>query len=126
MERYGRISRHAQVDRIERLQNILVNIGFTSIVYEGVDNQNPEHLIQITDTGVIFIVSNSEQKVLVTGYLATVAKLTAVYKGGQNIPRDLKKRVIYNQKKFQYLYKQGLTNSPQYDIISIQRKEIIQ
>lgn len=104
MEQYKRVSGHAQFEREERIVTILTEIGFDRIVYEGVDNQNPTHRIQLTDTGILLLVSNEERPVMITAYLVTVPKLVAIYKGGENIPKDLKKRVIYNQKKFKYLF----------------------
>ena len=95
-----RMSYHASVERIDRLTSLVQRLGFNEIAYETVDSQNPEHIISITDTGIILI-RGRQDGTLVTGYMGTIDKVTAICHG--NVPIVLKRTVVRNCKKYAFL-----------------------
>lgn len=81
-------TKHAVVDREERLVRIATTIGFGEIVAERESN---EKIKSITNTGVIWV--HTKQRVLVTAYVANVNDAYFVFDGRppQNILNTVKK-----------------------------------
>lgn len=102
--RYDIISDHIIKDRFGRFEKIL-EIGYDSVIAEIVDEMNPTRIQHITDTGILFITAERPDGkiILVTGFLITIEKLTAIYKG-KRIPQSLYNTVIKNRRKYSYLY----------------------
>lgn len=81
-------TKHAIVEREERLVRIATTIGFGEIVAERESN---EKIKSITNTGVIWV--HTRQHVLVTAYVANVKDAYFVFDGRppQNILNTVKK-----------------------------------
>ena len=104
--KYDIISTHIRESRLNRISIILEKVGYNGVVAEIVDELNPAHIQCITDTGVLFITAKCPDGkiLLITGFLITIDKLTAIYKG-KRIPPTLYNTVIKNMKKYPELYK---------------------
>lgn len=103
--RYDTISNHIKTERLERFTYLMTEVGYNGIVYEARDEKNLSHMQHITDTGILFLTGkdNKEKIVLVTGFLLTIDKLTAIYKG-EHIPQSLYNTVLRNQVKHKAIY----------------------
>lgn len=103
--KYDVMANHAKDDRWVRLSKIMAEVGYNEIVAEIVDELNPAHIQNITDTGILFITAKCPDGkiILITGFLITIDKLTAIYKG-KRIPPTLYNTVIKNRKKHPKLY----------------------
>lgn len=103
--KYDIISDHVIEERSGRFIKMLKEIGYNGIVAEIVDEMNPAHVQHITDTGILFITAKCPDGkiILVTGFLITIDKLTAIYKG-QRIPQSLYNTVVRNRKKYPKLF----------------------
>jgi hypothetical protein len=87
---------HVAVERANRVQNIIDQIGIGQVVKEKFANGC---YTCITDTGVTLIKSADKLK-LVTMYVTTYKELVAVYNGPKKIPPYLRKKVDHNQSLF--------------------------
>lgn len=87
---------HCKVERAERVQNIVEQIGVGQIIKKSFINNC---YTCITDTGVTIIKTADETKI-VTMYVTTYRELVVVYNGEKKIPPFLKKKVNHNQSKF--------------------------
>ncbi len=85
-------SKHAVVDREERLVRIATTIGFGEIVQSREDHGR---IKSITDTGVIWV--HTKQNVLVTAFVANVNDAYFVFDGKP--PRNLLQTVKKNSQK---------------------------
>lgn len=96
-----KMSHHAKTDRLERLTACLENIGCGEVILE-TTHQNARY--RLTSTGLI-LVYNLTEEVLITGYMATISKCTAMYhsSGYQKVPQAIKKTVVRNQKLYGFL-----------------------
>lgn len=87
---------HAQVERANRIDQIIANIGVGQIVKEvwqaGV-------YICLTDTGIT-IVKDELKKKVITMYVTSFRELVKCYNGVNRIPTYLRKKVDRNQIKF--------------------------
>lgn len=95
------MSYHCKVERNNRVQHIIDEVGLGQIVKEKY-NQYPGRAgtyTCITDTGVT-IVKTEDKLTIVTMYVTTFRELVAVYNGTKKIPPYLKKRVDRNQTKY--------------------------
>ena len=96
----GKLTRHAQVDRMERLVECITHLGVNEIVYERVDTYKPTVKMAITDTGIILVRAVCDDSVI-TGYMATVKQAVALFQG--RMPDALFRRVVHNNKKYSFL-----------------------
>ena len=87
---------HVRIERRDRVQNIINQIGIGQVVKEKYVNGC---YTCITDTGVTLIKSADKLK-LVTMYVTTYKELVAVYNGPKKIPHYLRKKVDHNQSLF--------------------------
>ena len=93
---------HAKVERIDRICACIQHLGVNEIVVEVRGKADPDHLYCITDTGIVLVRSYYDGA-LITAYMGTISKVMALCSG--NVPPALKKRVVYNEKKFKFLLK---------------------
>ena len=97
------MSYHCRVERQDRVQHIINEIGLGQVVREKYQ-RFPEQIsrgqagryICVTDTGITIVKSEDKLKVI-TMYVTTYRELVAVYGGAKNIPSYLHKRVDRNQ-----------------------------
>ena len=87
---------HVRVQRANRVQHIVDEIGIGQVVKERFANGS---YTCITDTGITIIKTADKLKVI-TMYVTTQRELVAVYGGTKKIPSFLRKRVDHNQSKF--------------------------
>ena len=90
------LSYHCAVERGERVQAIINQIGIGQVVKERFTRGC---FTCITDTGITIIKTADKLKV-VTMYVTTYRELVAVYEGAKKIPHYLKKKVDRNQTFF--------------------------
>lgn len=87
---------HVQVERANRVQHIIDEIGMGQVVREKFINNC---YTCITDTGITLIKS-ADKLTLITMYVSTYKELLMVYGGPKKIPPYLRKRVDHNQSKY--------------------------
>lgn len=87
---------HCEVERANRVQNIVEKIGIGQIVKEKFVRNC---FTCITDTGITIVKSADKLKV-VTMYVTTYRELVSIYEGTKKIPPYLKKKVDRNQTFF--------------------------
>lgn len=97
---------HAGVQRANRLQQIINNVGLGQIVKEcytrdfnKIVNGQAGVYICITDTGVTIVKDELKQKII-TMYITTFRELVKCYNGVNHIPNYLRKKVDRNQIKY--------------------------
>lgn len=93
---------HVAVQRADRVQHIINDIGLGQIVKEkyvryGIGEAGK--WICITDTGVTIIKDELKLKVI-TMYVTTQRELVTVFGGAKKIPIFLKKKVAHNESKY--------------------------
>lgn len=100
------MSYHCKVQRKNRVQEIIDNIGLGQVVrekythtMEQIAANKPGTYTQITDTGITLIVTE-DKKTIITMYVTTYRELVALYNGQKNIPTYLHKRVDRNQSHY--------------------------
>jgi hypothetical protein len=88
---------HITEARLERVMWIIENIGYGNVIAERdwVDTNGTNCIRQLTDTGVIIVLSADRSKV-VTMFVATVLQIKAMYHG--RIANWLYKVAIKNEK----------------------------
>ena len=97
---------HCGVQRRERVQHIIDDIGLGQVVIERYF-RSPEKIKAglpgtytcITDTGITLIKDENKQKII-TMYVTTQRELVSIYRGANKVPKFLKRRVDYNQSKY--------------------------
>lgn len=87
---------HVAVQRADRVQHIVNEIGLGQVVKEKFVNGC---YTCITDTGITIIKSADKLK-MITMYVTTYKELVMAYNGPKKIPPYLRKRVDHNQSKF--------------------------
>lgn len=103
---------HCRVERKNRVQNIIDNIGIGQVVREKYV-RTPEQIMRgeagsytcITDTGIT-IIKTEDKLQIITMYVTTYRELVAMFNGQKNIPAYLHKKVDRNQS---FYTKQGKT-----------------
>lgn len=97
---------HCRVQRKNRVQEIIDNIGLGQVVrekyihtQEQIAAKEPGTYTCITDTGITLIKTEDKQTVI-TMYVTTYRELVAIYNGERNIPKFLHKRVDRNQSHY--------------------------
>ena len=94
------MTRHAQVDRFDRLAKIVDTVGFGN-EYCTI-TQADGALKTLTTTGIV-IVRNETTKKIITAYPATLNQAKAIMvkrTGSETLPHSLFKAVMVNQKIF--------------------------
>ena len=101
-----KMSYHCRVQRRNRVQQIIDQIGLGQIVREKyfrspeqIQRNEPGTFTCITDTGIT-IIKDEKKSTVITMYVTTYRELVAVYGGERNIPMYLHKRVDRNQTFF--------------------------
>ena len=93
---------HVAVQRAERVQHIINDIGIGQVVkekYSRYDMARAGRWICITDTGITIIKDDPKQKII-TMYITTQRELIAVFGGAKKVPGYLRKKVDHNQSKY--------------------------
>ena len=96
------MSYHVQVERKERVQHIIDEIGLGQIVKEKYVRFSLEQAgrwVCLTDTGITIVKTEDKQKVI-TMYVTTQRELVSVFGGAKKVPAYLRKKVDYNQSKY--------------------------
>ena len=96
------MSYHVAVERADRVQHIIADIGLGQIIKEKYTRFNLSQAGRwtcITDTGITIIKDEQKLKVI-TMYVTTQKELVAVYGGAKKVPSFLRKKVDYNQSKY--------------------------
>lgn len=96
------MSYHVQVERKERVQHIIDEIGLGQIVKEKYVRFSLEQAgrwVCLTDTGITIVKTEDKQKVI-TMYVTTQKELVSVFGGTKKVPAYLRKKVDYNQSKY--------------------------
>lgn len=103
--KYDILSQHVVKERLNRFTTMLDKVGYNGVVRSVVDDFNPAHTQHITDTGMLIITGKDEKGriIVVTGFLLTIDKLTAIYKN-ERIPQFLYKKVLYNMEKYKEIF----------------------
>ena len=79
---------HVAVQRANRVQHIIDDIGLGQIVKDC-----------LTDTGITIIKDEPKEKII-TMYVTTQRELVAVFGGANKVPAFLRKKVDRNQSKY--------------------------
>lgn len=87
---------HCEVQRANRVQHIVEEIGIGQIVKEKFVNGC---YTCITDTGIA-VIKTADKLKIITMYVATYRELVMVYNGTKKIPAYLHKKVDRNQSKY--------------------------
>lgn len=93
---------HVAVQRANRVQHIIDDIGLGQIVKEKYTRFSLEKAgrwVCLTDTGITIIKDEAKEKVI-TMYVTTQRELVAVFGGTKKVPAFLRKKVDYNQSKY--------------------------
>lgn len=96
------MSYHVSVQRADRVQHIIDEIGIGQIIKEKYVRYNigeAGRWVCLTDTGIT-IIKDEQKAVIITMYVTTQRELVAVFGGPKRIPAFLKKKVDHNQSKF--------------------------
>lgn len=93
------MTKHCTQDRLDRLVEISMNVGWGNIVLEHY-NESTGHIEALSDTGVLFVVSPN-RKTLITAYLANENKAQAIALSEKYaLPTWLFKKIIKNKAKW--------------------------
>ena len=102
----AQLTRHASIDRANRIEQIQNNIGLGQIIkekyfrsWDKIENNKNGVYVCITDTGVTIIKDELKQKII-TIYVTTYSELLAIYQGANKIPTWLRKKVDKNQSHY--------------------------
>ena len=93
---------HVAVQRANRVQHIIDDIGLGQIIKEKYTRFSLEQAgrwICLTDTGITIIKSEDKLKII-TMYVTTQRELASVYGGTKKVPTFLRKKVDHNQSKY--------------------------
>ena len=101
-----KMSYHCEVQRKNRVENIVANIGIGQIVREKYVH-TPQQIMQgqagryicITDTGITIIKSEDKLKII-TMYVTTYRELLSIFGSQKSIPTYLHKKVDRNQSHY--------------------------
>ena len=96
------MSYHVRVDRANRVQHIIDDIGLGQIIKEKYTRFNLDQAgrwVCLTDTGITIVKTEDKQKII-TMYVTTQKELVAVFGGTKKVPPFLRKKVDYNQSKY--------------------------
>lgn len=93
---------HCEVERKERVQQIINKIGLGQIIKEKYilfRVGDAGRYMCLTDTGITIIKTEDKQKII-TMYVTTMRELVSVYGGTKKVPPFLRKKVDHNQSLF--------------------------
>lgn len=93
---------HVAVQRANRVQHIIDDIGLGQIVKEKYTRFSLEQAgrwVYLTDTGITIVKDESKEKII-TMYVTTQRELVAVFGGTKKVPAFLRKKVDHNQSKY--------------------------
>lgn len=93
---------HVAVQRANRVQHIIDDIGLGQIIKEKYTRFSLEQAgrwVCLTDTGITIIKDEAKEKVI-TMYVTTQRELVAVFGGTKKVPLFLKKKVAHNESKY--------------------------
>ena len=93
---------HVAVQRADRVQHIIDDIGIGQIIKEKYTRFSLEQAgrwVCLTDTGITIIKDENKDKII-TMYVTTQRELVAVFGGPKKVPAFLKKKVDHNQSKY--------------------------
>lgn len=93
---------HVAVQRANRVQHIIDDIGIGQIVKEKYVRFSLEQAgrwVCLTDTGITIIKDEPKEKII-TMYVTTQRELVAVFGGTKKVPTYLRRKVDYNQSKY--------------------------
>lgn len=93
---------HVAVQRANRVQHIIDDIGLGQIVKEKYTRFSLEQAgrwVCLTDTGITIIKDEAKEKVI-TMYVTTQRELITVFGGTKKVPAFLRKKVDHNQSKY--------------------------
>lgn len=102
----AQLTRHASIDRANRIEQIQNNIGLGQIIkekycrsWDKVDAGKNGVYVCITDTGITIVKDELKQKII-TIYVTTYRELLVVYQSTNKIPTWLRKKVDKNQSHY--------------------------
>ena len=102
----AQLSKHCEFGRINRVNEIKANIGLGQIVkevyvrsFDRIENNKQGVYLCFTDTGIT-IVKDEMRKTIITMYVTTMSELIKAFKGANNIPKFLNKKVNQNQRSY--------------------------
>lgn len=93
---------HVAVQRANRVQHIIDDIGLGQIIKEKYTRFSLEQAgrwVCLTDTGITIIKDEAKEKVI-TMYVTTQRELITVFGGTKKVPAFLRKKVDHNQSKY--------------------------
>ena len=95
------MSKHAIEERLQRFNYIVdtIGIGETIAEHKELDQFGRENTKKLTSTGVIIVIG-TDQKTIVTAYIASVQQAMRVYKqatGHKRVPNNLLQRLYNNE-----------------------------
>lgn len=93
---------HVAVQRANRVQHIIDDIGLGQIVkekYTRFSLKQAGRWVCLTDTGITIIKDEPKEKII-TMYVTTQRELVAVFGGTSKVPAFLRKKVDRNQSKY--------------------------
>lgn len=93
---------HVAVQRANRVQHIIDDIGLGQIVKEKYTRFSLEQAgrwVCLTDTGITIVKDEAKEKII-TMYVTTQRELVSVFGGTKKVPSFLRKKVDYNQSKY--------------------------
>ena len=102
------MTKHARVDRFNRLSAILDHIEIGEVIAKIPDPYGRDAILNLTSTGIVLVVGKSDKK-LITGYLINRQKLLRIISiaYGRNVeraPQKLWDVVSYNEKHYANLF----------------------
>lgn len=96
------MSYHVRIERANRVQHIIEEIGIGQVIKEKYTRFSLEQAgrwVCLTDTGITIVKTEDKQKII-TMYVTTQRELVSVFGGTKKVPAFLKKKVDHNQSKF--------------------------
>lgn len=100
------LTKHCEIDRKQRVEEIVKNIGIGQIVKETyirgfnkIEANQQGAYVCITDTGITIVKDETHTKII-TMYVTSFKELVIAFKGVNNIPKYLRKKVDQNQVKY--------------------------
>lgn len=96
-----RLSPHASKERLERLTYLTTEVGLGDKIVCEAPGQSYDRYEALTNSGVVLILSM--EQLVITGYVASINKATALWKtrfgDESNLPNWLYRRVVANAPK---------------------------
>lgn len=95
---------HAREERLDRLASAVECLGMSKIIFEAPDRRYKDSVRCLTSTGIIFV-KNERTGKLITGFMATIPQVMALYmkNGYKRVPPKIYARVQKNNERFSFL-----------------------